>query len=693
MKRKHIVPSMLVILYLFLAFPAFAAGIGELVRVIRNEVSGDRARDYTMRLWQYDKWNTFPMWHNTAKEARSIMLERGFDEAEIVETPADGVTRYSTWTNPIGWDVKHATLEIVEPAGLPDEYRILCDYRDNPSSLCFYSCPTPPGGLETELVLLDRSNEEGLKAIDARGKVVLVSSNAGGLKRHLEKYGVKGILSDQIESSNRDFVNANQWLNTWSDFPGGWLMTATDSREHFAFSISQKKGEYLRDLMREGRTVRVRASIDSHYFTDGSLPYITGCVKGTGTGDVLIVGHLFEWGANDNCTGSSSILEAVGTLNDLIREGALPRPKRSIRVWLGFELYGSMAYTVQNIDRLRNGTIACVCCDTPAENYDISTTTWNVTANFNACPSFTDAVFPEIAGTYYSRYVPYKNWKVIPFKPGRDNFFGDPMIGVPLNAVSLNNGCHLHHNSMDTIEKVDPRSLRDLSILNAAYLYFMADAGRDDVPFLANLAFDRAVEIIREKTRESKVLAMSAPNGRALGELQAKGLRTIEYYTDLQKQAITSIERVVNEPERAGVRKELERYLKDIDRFGENMQKHFRGEIKAFAKARSMKIARYKPEKTDRDREAESIVPRRDLVGPLTLEGIPVDKWREVRSSPRWWSSRNWGATSWFWCDGERNLLEIRELMEIEAGASIRNFDIVNYFRFLEEYDMVEFVK
>jgi hypothetical protein len=129
-----------------------------------------------------------------------------------------------------------------------------------------------------------------------------------------------------------------------------------------------KKGNYLRNLLRQGKAVRVRAVIESRYYTDDSLPYVTGRVKGSGREgeEVLIVGHMYEWGANDNCTGSSAILESVGTLNELIASGVLPRPKRSIRVWLGFEMYGSMAFAMHNLERLRTRTIASVCCDTPA---------------------------------------------------------------------------------------------------------------------------------------------------------------------------------------------------------------------------------------------------------------------------------------------------------------------------------------
>ena len=137
-----------------------AVDIDKVLLEVNRKVSGNRARDYTMRLWRYDKWSTLPMWKKTAEEARTIMAERGFDEAEIVNTPADGVTMHSTWTNPIGWDVKQATLEVIEPSGLPDEYRYLCNYLDNPTSLNNYSCPTPSEGIETELVLVENPSPE-----------------------------------------------------------------------------------------------------------------------------------------------------------------------------------------------------------------------------------------------------------------------------------------------------------------------------------------------------------------------------------------------------------------------------------------------------------------------------------------------------------------------------------------------------
>ena len=634
------------------------------------------------------------MWQKSAQECRTIMLERGLDEAEVVDTPADGVTQHGTWTNPIGWDVKQATLEVIEPSNLPDEYRFLCNYLDNPTSLNNFSCPTPPEGVETELVLLESSTQKAIESADVRGKIILVPSGSRGMKRYLDPNGALGIVSDEIEGQNRDLTTVNQWLNGWNEVPGGWLMNASDSRKNFGFSISQKKANYLRGLMRRGVTVKVRAKVDSRYSTDDSLPYVTGCLRGTEPDgqEVLIGGHMFEWGANDNATGCSAIMESVCTLSDLIRAGKLPRPRRTIRIWMGHEMFGSMAFAEHNLDRLHR-TIATVNCDTPAGNYDHYKTSLSISMNFNYSPSCTDAIFPEIVRHYYDTYAPYKLWRTVPFRGGQDNFWGEPMVGVPLNAISYKSWGHLHHNSLDTIDKVDPRTLKELSLLNAAYLYYMANADYDDISHIADLTYDHSVKVILGKTREMKNRLANAGDGEALGRQLAEGVKVITYYAGLQKQAMSGIIRLVPEDKREAAEKVLSVYLKDIDTFCESMVESFEQTGRDKARNESMKIVRYKPSKGDWEREAATIVPLRTKIGTLTLDGIPQDQWKEATASPRWWSARNWATASYWWCDGKRNLNEVKELVELQAGGPIRDFDLIEFFRFLEKYDLVEFVE
>ncbi|MHB9027601.1 MAG: M28 family peptidase [Candidatus Latescibacterota bacterium] len=680
-------------LLLLSAQPVWATDLPALFQAVQGELSGNRARDYVMRIWVHDKWCTLPEWWKAAEETASIMRERAFDEVALDGVPADGRTRFGGWTMPLGWEVKQATLEVVEPAGLPDEFRYLCNWQDNPTSLNVWSAPTPPEGILTELALMEGFDPAELSKLNAKGKIVLTGAYTRGLKRYLDPNGILGFVSDNIEGNNRDFINANQWLNGWTDKPGWWF-NDYDSRNNFCFSISQKKANYLRDLLRRGRTVRVRAKIDSRYYSDGKLPILTGLIRGSGSEgeEVLITGHLNEWGANDNASGVSASIEAVGVLNDLIKSGKLPRPRRSIRLLFGAEMYGSIPYVVKNLPKMQGKIITAVCCDTPAADYDAATTMLTICLNPNVCPSYTDAVFPEIARLYYARYAPTRPFRTEPFQMGTDTYFCEPLIGAPTHYIGYDNGGHLHHNSMDTIENVDPRTLRELAFLNAAYLYFMADAGIDDLPWIADLASGRGIGVISDKVAAATARLRDAKDGAAFGRAFAKGSESIEYHTGQQKMALAGIERLVPSGNKAQVRAFLASSLRNLDEYGRMALRQFRDTAAERANAAGMTITPYVRPEASWEKEAASLVPKRSIPGTLFFVEIPQAEWKEVASPPVFWSAGNWAAASYWWVDGKRNLKEIKHLCEIEAGRPMDTFNLVNYYRFLEKYKYVELV-
>ena len=694
MKTKARVLYVSFFVSLFLSGSAHSADINALMGTVCHKVSGDRARDYCMRIWQYDKWSTLPMWKKSCEEIRSIMLERGFDEAEIVDTPADGRSKAGTWTNPLGWDVKQATLEIIEPSNLPEEFRYLSNYLDNPTSLGCWSAPTTPEGIEADLVIVEGSGEEALKAVDARRKIILVSSDSRGMKRYMDRYGVLGIVSDQIESHSEDSVTANCWLNGWSDLPGGWLMTDYDSKNNICFSISQKKSNYLRNLIRQGKTVKVRAKVDSRYYTDDTLPYVTGYIRGAGPeGEVVLIGgHNHEWGASDNSSGCAAALEAAGTLNDLIDAGVLPRPRRGIRLWFGSEIYGSLAFAEHNLERLNTKTVASIMCDDGGGNYDLLSSILIMVMNPNCTPSYTDALLAEISRRYYASYNPQRVFKTSTYK-NADNLFCDPMIGAPSNWIYMSNVNDLHHNSKDTIDKIDPRSLRDVSIISALFLYYIADADYENLHFLAELCRNRGMELVLEKYADMNARLGAASDGVSLGKVLYDGTKTITYYTGLQKKTLYSIERIIPADRRSEAREYLSKYADKLNEFGSLMVKQFNAAVKEKAQAGSIRIVDYKEGDGQWEREAETIVPKRKYVGVISLQGIPVEEWVEVRSDPHWWGETTWASSSLWWCNGTRNLNEIKELCELEAGVPIHNFNLITYYRFLEKYKLVEFVR
>jgi hypothetical protein len=306
----------------------------------------------------------------------------------------------------------------------------------------------------------------------------------------------------------------------------------------------------------------------------------------------------------------------------------------------------------------------------------------------------TDALdYPELLRRYYASIGSIKPVLTAPFEGGTDTYFAESILGIPTSFIYCRDGSPLHHNSRDTMEKVDVRSLRDLCMFTALALYTTANAGYEDLPLLAPLTVNRGMEVILGKAREARDRADAAKTGEELGAALASGTRSIEYYTGLQVKALRSILRVVPPDRRADAERDLAPYIRDTGEFGQLMARQFSAAVQARSSASSLKPVKPVKKSTPRDLEAASLYPRATKIGPLTLEGIPPEEWQGIAGSPKWWSPRNWAGASYFWCDGTRNLNEIREAIEMEAGASSAKFDIVAWYRFLEKHGYVEFVK
>jgi hypothetical protein len=403
-------------------------------------------------IWETDRWFTFPKFEETAKNIAAIMRRAGLEDVEI-GAAADGVTQAAFWTEPLAWDVHNATLEIVEPP-LAAEQRVLADYQKVPTSICTWSGPTPANGIVAEVV----PPTANLAGMDLKGKMVIGHREA---KAGLWKAGAVGIISETTE--NRDLADERGWVNSFGD--NGWSFTKGSS-PLVCFSIPPRGSELLRSLLQKG-PVKVRAKVDSRYYA-GVYPYVTGLIRGTdgpGTEEVLSLGHLFERGAHDNATGVSSIIGAAEMLNRLIRDGKLSRPKRGIRVLGMGECYGTMYYQQQNRERVKR-TIAAMCIDSPAGLQNLAGTEHSWVLNPHSAKSYVDAFVLRLASEYYPFVGRPFTWQE--HRSSTDNYLGDPAIGIPTVMPRAGYGVLAHHNSHDTPATVDPKSLRDLIVMNAA---------------------------------------------------------------------------------------------------------------------------------------------------------------------------------------------------------------------------------
>src|SRR3954471_22977622 len=505
--------------------PVSTSPVTKLLRTLLESAKPDQATRDVRAIWETDRWFTFPKFEETAKNVAAIMRRAGLEDVEIGNAPADGVTQAGFWNEPLAWDVHVGTLEIVEPQ-LPADQRVLADYQKVPTSVCMWSGPTTPGGVVADVVA-PTGNTDGM---DLKGKFVL---GQRGSKAALWKAGAIGIISENTE--NRDLVDERGWVNSFGD--NGWSFTKGSS-PLACFSITPRGSQLLRGLLQKG-PVKVRANVDSRYYA-GVYPYITGVIRGSDGAageEVLSLAHLFEQGAHDNATGVASIIGAAETVNRLIKEGKLPRPKRTIRVLGMGECYGTYYYLQQNADRVKR-TVAAMCIDSPAGLQNLAGTEHTWILNPHSAKSFVDAFALRLAAEYYPMVG--RPWLSQEHRSSTDNYLGDPSIGIPTVMPHGGYGVHAHHNSGDTLATVDPKSLRDLLVMNAAYTYFIAAAGPAEKRWTAEVALARGYGQVTAAANRTIDQAMIAQNGESLGRLQSQGKERVAYQLARESQAVRS---------------------------------------------------------------------------------------------------------------------------------------------------------
>jgi hypothetical protein len=556
--------------------------IEDLLRIIYQAVSGDNAWRCMSEIYSRDRWSSFDGYLKSAEYCADMLWLIGLDDVRTVTFPADGKTRFGDWIMPIAWEPIEARLRVSSPSG----EQLTFTLAENPNRLVMWSAPTPPEGVEGELILLERGNPQELERLNVRDKVVFTPANPALIKPIVVHMGGIGIISDWLKA--KDLPDAIQWINTWSDSPGGWAMHKREGRI-WGIMLSPREGNRVRQLMRKG-SVKARVFVSSELY-EGELAYATGRIVGSRRPDeeVLLTAHINEQGANDNASGTAVLLESAWVLSEMIRSAELPPPMRSIRLMMMPESYGMMAYVVENIERLRRA-IAAINVDGGAGDYDSDDSNLTVYLDPLCCRSPIDGAVARIARIFYVEVVgePDK-LRFRRYTLAGDNFLCEPLIGLPNPWLEMGDGGDYWHNSEDTPDKVDPQSLKDLASLVAGSAYILA---------------------------------------------------SLEW--------------------------------KEIERLSREGIEDLPDELRAFL---TVEIPPGKP----------GSGPRRRVVGALTLDGLPPERWKVVKSSPRWWGPY---LAAWWWADGTRSLEEIEELVRQEFGRSPEN--LREFFEFLRDHQICD---
>jgi len=429
-------------------------------------------------------------------QAAQFMLERareyGLGEVQSEQFPIDGRTQYGLMRSYLGWKVEAGRLWEVRP-----QHLLLGDWATDPIRLADYS---HSADVETALVDVgDGSREADYSGKDVRGKIVLADGVLARVQQlAVAQHGAVGIVSD-MPNQTTAWSGLDRTVVRWGHL---------DARQPagFAFMISRETAASLRARLVVPEPIVLSAKVKAEV-GPGHWTVVSGVIPGTdrASGEIVYSCHLDHErpGANDNGSGCVTILECARIIVRLVANGALPRPKRTLRFVWGPEVEGTMAYLSRHPE-IRKGLRANIHMDMVGGDPFKNKSIFHVTATPWSLPSFVTDVGAALADVIRSGAASYAESgdapeaavvetrageqgtrnqflaDVTPYSAGSDHDdYDSSTIAVP--SLYLRDWPDIYiHTDHDTLQQIDATKLRRVALVGAAagYVYASLDAER-----------------------------------------------------------------------------------------------------------------------------------------------------------------------------------------------------------------------
>jgi hypothetical protein len=507
----------------------------QLIRAIADEVSGEIAFRYTVRISEFDRIQANQGWHDAAAWIKGELEKMGYSDAVIEGWPSNGSTRYYTYKTPIGWRAKRAELWMTAP-----RRERLCSYEEIPLTLVKHS---GSGRAEAELVDVGPgTGEEAYKGKDVKGKIVLSTGASGAVMREAcQKRGAVGVITyfpPDVRPGYPEMIRYTAFWPTWEE----------RDKLGFGFNVSKNQGAALKRIMDEGGRVVLKAEVETEFF-ETRIETLSASFRGTDEPEkeVMIIGHLCHPSpsANDNGSGSGGMLEIARALKRLVDSGVIPAPRRTIRFLWVPEFMGTVPYIKEHLDRTR-ATLAAINLDMIGEDLHKTGGMFNIVATPDSLPSYLNDVVVNLTRTIDALNLRSMNgsdhpfvWNREPFSGGSDHYlFNDGALKVP--SVMFNHGDTFHHTSLDTPDKVDPSELRRVCAITLASVYYLANAQRVEAEGMARLIARNGAGRLAAEASDALEAILGAGDAAALSRAYTQALNVVGHSLAREKQAVVS---------------------------------------------------------------------------------------------------------------------------------------------------------
>ncbi len=657
---------------------------------IIGEASGEQAFNHILEMAAYNRPRPLNEYATTLMESNyvmSVLKGYGVENAQI-----ERFGKISTWKGLKGklWEVS------------PNKRKIV-DYDDLP---LFLASGSNNADVTAELVWVGSGSSKELEDKNLEGKICFTSGSLRNLSAMLDK-GALGVIS---------FENPRA-LNDQLQIPtSGIRLRGENANKGFAFRVTARDGWVLRDRLLRGEEIKVHAKVETTT-VELDLQVPTCVIEGTNPDgeEIILSAHIFEGyvkqGANDNISGSAALLDVVRVLKTLYDENRLERPQRNIRfIWVP-EFSGTIPWVNAHPEIIKN-TLCNINMDMVGLQIAKNLSTFALHRSTMGNPHYIN----DVVACYY-RYVGENNKARL--TPVSRDLFLKPIV-APTGSeepfyynIEANNGASDHsvfndwairvpgvmmitwpdpfyHTSNDRPQACDPTQLKRVVFLGAAAAYTIASAGDETAMKIASEIQGNAMQRMGHQLTLSSVQIANASKAN-FAEVYKNGIFNMDAVYQNEKETLETVsELFVNQ-------NSMNKYLKAQLQSLENIYANNLKVADEQMKLRSMQISEtpLKLKATDLESQASKVIPV--PTSKVTENGyrgygkFMSELSSEIKTKYPYSSLNRTSSELERLCNGTRNALEIKKLIDVQYPFNVELEDVLNYIELLKQARLVTY--
>jgi len=514
----------------------------EQMNAIINEASGERAMHHVLQLVPYQFVRPPSEYQSHFRESEvmaKLATEYGFSNVKIEDYPTG-----QTWQPIVG------ELWVTSP-----RMEKIYDLHDIPESV---ASTNANGDISGDLISVGQGTAQDFEGKDVKGKFVLSLAPSG-----LAAVYNRAVAAGAIGALGISAIGAGDRA---VDYPDEIVSTTVNAQPNTAaWALSPKKARALETLLNRGQKVTIR-SVNKGEQVPNKQEIVHAEIPGDGstTQEVAIGGHLFEGyikqGANDDNSGCALTLEVGRAYLKLIKEGKLPRPKRTVNFQWVQEISGTRQWLDAHPDKAKN-IIGDLNFDMEGIRLTLSRSYWIMQRTPDTFPSYINDVgqsFMEYVSELTRERVRYRangyqpvfnitspNGSTDAFYIKIDQHYGSSdhvtymQYGIP--AVMFITWPDMwYHSSQDTPDKQDPTQYKRAAVVATGALAVIATGGDQLAARVTSENVARGSERLGVAQRKAAAYLADAATPDALHAAWKEARIAIRHQADVEKGVVRS---------------------------------------------------------------------------------------------------------------------------------------------------------